>query len=551
MAEKINNTYFFRKPQGGGGGSSDAVKYTSQTLTEPQQMQARANQGLYYTGSGEGEVTLNWDGDTTGKESVMDYFYKVSDDTPESEDLKSVTLTAGGEVEKYEPIPSNYITQIGDGAYVVGEGFCVVVPVSEIVVPGSGATLTKGIWFPNTGDAYTSQLVYDGTVEVDHPIDKKYLTELAAVEYTEQDLTEAQQMQARENLDLYRTMTEVVTGDYEGGIYYVPVDSQTGTPDSDYWHGIYTQGSTTKGFVNADVDAPSGYSLVSHNGGYLINGREPNVTSGTNYQKMVDPNNQNAILILTTADNVSVSNPFYSGSIYFSNAGLYASAELEIQNLGSWDEPYYEGQTNALVDSFSENLTVSGSTTTQVPANYIPTQSINASADNSHFATTKGVYDYILNNPPSGALRYDAAQSLNYTQKNRAIQNLGIENKIGMSITISQYALDDDWTANASYEKMETVIRSGGKVTAIVTKNIELTEDGYTDYWAVYIGSFSCEIIGDKYASPRTDKIVFSNIIYGESSLEIDTITFLPSSSATPSGTFAKYTFNATKSTTP
>lgn len=53
---------------GGGGGTSDAVQYIPQELTETQQMQARKNQGLYYseeTPAG----TITWDGNTEGKES--------------------------------------------------------------------------------------------------------------------------------------------------------------------------------------------------------------------------------------------------------------------------------------------------------------------------------------------------------------------------------------------------------------------------------------------------------------------------------------------------
>ena len=70
MAEKINNTYFFRKQSGGGGGSSNAVQYTAQTLTDTQKMQARANQGLYYSETVPEQTVVTWDGDTTG----LDYF---------------------------------------------------------------------------------------------------------------------------------------------------------------------------------------------------------------------------------------------------------------------------------------------------------------------------------------------------------------------------------------------------------------------------------------------------------------------------------------------
>lgn len=57
---------------GGGGGSTEgAVSYSeAQTLTDTQKMQARANQGLYYSETTQGQTVATWDGDTTG----LDYF---------------------------------------------------------------------------------------------------------------------------------------------------------------------------------------------------------------------------------------------------------------------------------------------------------------------------------------------------------------------------------------------------------------------------------------------------------------------------------------------
>lgn len=51
---------------GGGGGTSDAVQYVPQTLTEAQQMQARKNQGLYYTETSPEQLVVEWDGNTDG-----------------------------------------------------------------------------------------------------------------------------------------------------------------------------------------------------------------------------------------------------------------------------------------------------------------------------------------------------------------------------------------------------------------------------------------------------------------------------------------------------
>ena len=56
-------------PDSGGGGddsgsSEDAIKYTEQALTETQQMQARKNQGLYYTETVPEQLIVEWDGNT-------------------------------------------------------------------------------------------------------------------------------------------------------------------------------------------------------------------------------------------------------------------------------------------------------------------------------------------------------------------------------------------------------------------------------------------------------------------------------------------------------
>ena len=91
MAKKVGNTYFFTgkgKSSGGGGGgdATDAVKYTEQTLTESQQMQARKNQGLYYEEEGLVDKTITFDGDTPPSSDWKDTaFGIVNMDSPTSD----------------------------------------------------------------------------------------------------------------------------------------------------------------------------------------------------------------------------------------------------------------------------------------------------------------------------------------------------------------------------------------------------------------------------------------------------------------------------------
>ena len=240
-----------------------------------------------------------------------------------------------------------------------------------------------------------------------------------AVQYIPQELTEAQQMQARKNQDIYNTMTMVDTDDFNGAINEPYVDPGTGVPYD--WFGPYKMGSAYGGFVFADVPLSPGYVVVSENG-FKINGKDPIITSGENWEMMVDPDNNNSILVKTTANFVSVRTKF--GTISFPYSGLYASGELYIE------QQEYEGEIiyyfNAYVSSFSENLTVSLDVVTQVPYKYIPTQSVGSSADDQHFPTAKNVYDYIRNNSNTGAVRYDINQSLSDSNKMRARKNQGL-----------------------------------------------------------------------------------------------------------------------------
>lgn len=143
--------------QGGGGGTADAVQYIPQELTGAQQMQARKNQGLYYSENVE-ETTLNWDGDTTGKVSFNQFYYKVSDDAPSKDIIKSITLIQGGNTQVFEN-PTTTVDTHNPKVYAIGQAFAMV--VTEDFEDG-GSTVTKGIYFAGVEGTYVSQLVYGG-----------------------------------------------------------------------------------------------------------------------------------------------------------------------------------------------------------------------------------------------------------------------------------------------------------------------------------------------------------------------------------------------------
>lgn len=162
--------------QGGGGGTADAVQYIPQELTGAQQMQARKNQGLYYSEGG-GDVTINWDGDTTGLETVGG-LYKISEDAPSASEVKSVSMIQNGVGQTYEVgVAPAQIVEL-DGGYAIGSLACLVITADEVSVQGT--TYTKGVWFVyGNENNRTSQLVY-GQIETIHQIPEKYIPSMGA-----------------------------------------------------------------------------------------------------------------------------------------------------------------------------------------------------------------------------------------------------------------------------------------------------------------------------------------------------------------------------------
>lgn len=163
--------------QGGGGGTADAVQYIPQELTESQQMQARKNQGLYYSEGGGEDVTLTWDGDTTGLETIGG-LYKVSGDAPSASEVKSVSMIQNGTEQTYEVgVSPTQIVEV-EGGYAIGDLVCLVITEDEVSIHGT--TYTKGIWFVyGNENNRTSQLVY-GQTETVHQIPAKYIPSMGA-----------------------------------------------------------------------------------------------------------------------------------------------------------------------------------------------------------------------------------------------------------------------------------------------------------------------------------------------------------------------------------
>ena len=187
---------------GGGGDATDAIKYTEQTLTEEQQMQARKNQGLYYK-EGETVSSLIWDGVPSEddihiyEESLgLDYYlHKVSSVAiPPSQMLGATVSWVYQGVEQSSTITQGTVnafeSEAAQGYYNdPSVGFTVVLDDS-IEDPSIGATVPRGVWFASVSAGGLSMfaksivLAEPYTEETIHYIDPKYIKDMYYSEET-------------------------------------------------------------------------------------------------------------------------------------------------------------------------------------------------------------------------------------------------------------------------------------------------------------------------------------------------------------------------------
>lgn len=192
---------------GGGGDATDAIKYTEQTLTEDQQMQARKNQGLYAKCTSVPAGTITWDGDTSGLDSVDlggYYAYKIADSPTELgvDNFISVESTNGEEMSFYS------VEDIGGqssqyGYDIEGNAIVGMTMNADIVVVSTGFTMSQGgttlmsipsgVWASDTVRAFK----YSAVEEIFNKVSPEYLAE-----------TEDEQMAIRKQLGLYYEETE-------------------------------------------------------------------------------------------------------------------------------------------------------------------------------------------------------------------------------------------------------------------------------------------------------------------------------------------------------
>lgn len=198
MVKYSNFLFPMSSVQGGGGlppvtGSGKALVSVDGKWVE--------QEGFPYEEGGSFEP-ITWDGDTDGKESVADMFFKMSDNVPNSySDLIGATIVmtethGSSRFDWPTVISTENIIQLSeeiqtDVAYMIRTIANAAIIVNE-TLEAEGLSLSKGVWFckAEVGDIvdYTSALTAPSTI---HTIDPKYLPSTVPTTETVQDMIDA------------------------------------------------------------------------------------------------------------------------------------------------------------------------------------------------------------------------------------------------------------------------------------------------------------------------------------------------------------------------
>lgn len=151
--------------------AGNAVSPDSTDMTEQEQMQVRKNLGLYYEEMTIGEKSAQYT-DQSESPTLSDYA-KISDDTPEKDDIISFKCFGGTYIEDSLVFDDNS----GNDGYGVGAiTLAGTVHNFIIVVTEDSAGNAPGIYVQlSTVGIAQQQLVYNGPVTVVSKVDEKYL----------------------------------------------------------------------------------------------------------------------------------------------------------------------------------------------------------------------------------------------------------------------------------------------------------------------------------------------------------------------------------------
>ena len=214
------------QPGEGGGSDQDVVKTVEQELTEDEKMQARKNQGLYYSETTAAEPII-WDGDTTGRinftvsvsgQSMT--FYKVS------ETVFSVSDLIGGTFA-FEYEGQTTTVELTEDYVFDQQGMTIV--YGTIVSANSGSYLAGIYNIPEDGtyivkmSGYSDMELTPHGIETVYKIDEKYIPEtkgdLYVINATFNETDESYEVQVD------RTYSEI-TSAVENGLFPVIVGTE-------------------------------------------------------------------------------------------------------------------------------------------------------------------------------------------------------------------------------------------------------------------------------------------------------------------------------------
>lgn len=168
-ADDINVVVYISDPVISSGGAAVQSDYLQSDSEQPDYIKNRP----FYEESVTGEITIEWDGDTTGK-TVIDVenvtYVKISDLTPEPEELLGCTIAGNGETGT---ISEDMITdQRPDRPLIVVGGMACIF---YSAFTEDGATFEPGVYTYVGVTSFIAQ--YTGTITNIKKIDEKFLPE--------------------------------------------------------------------------------------------------------------------------------------------------------------------------------------------------------------------------------------------------------------------------------------------------------------------------------------------------------------------------------------
>lgn len=218
----------FNYIQENGGTSSGASSWNDLT-----------DKPFYTTYEEPATITLTFDGNTTGKETVSaldedGVFVKVSDSCPKDEWLIGGTLNirSDGSTQSIT-LKESHLTNISNVAGFTGSGTIVggaiLIARDAVTIEEAGVEFSSGVWFMCASDtSYVSSLTYTDDGERVTPIDEKYIPDTIA---RTEDMLSVREDVNQAIIDIEKLDNDMFFGDSEADMYGTRIDYNENDPD--------------------------------------------------------------------------------------------------------------------------------------------------------------------------------------------------------------------------------------------------------------------------------------------------------------------------------